>query len=725
MANQEQETRQEQLHFQECLDIIGQNVGKYELEYERRHAQVQELYKAINGGDVELYNQLITASSLEEHAAASLRKNRAAKDKPYFGRIDYTEKASELEQKIYIGKNGVFRNKTDVLIADWRAPISSVYYENELGQGEYGLPDDKPIAIDLHLKRTYSVENGKLLGYYDSDVASNDELLVQYLSKNKDAVLGEIIATIQKEQNAIIRQTPFANLIVQGVAGSGKTTVAMHRISYLLYNYSHRFESNEYCIIGSNDLLLNYITSGLPELDVPNIKHMRMDQLFARLCEKDWLKKNKYREPDAAPGPDQDSNLCSTAPWRCTLSFMRELELYLLHLRESLVDLSPLQDKQIGTILSESNNTTLFQENPSFSICTMLSTLDDRVKTRIKFLMSGEDRDRLQAKLKEYAGHYKAMRPVKSIYELYQEYLELWWSAHKDTLASSPLTLPPAHTSVQNSPAHASGEDVSLSPAARAWQAHLNRLKRHEYDVYDIAALSLIHYRVYQKAPNEEFGLLFLDEAQDFGIGIYYVLRTLLPSTYFTIMGDVSQNIHYDTGLNDWYELQKLFLKNERDQFLLLQKSYRNTIEISQYAGRILEKASSGRYKIQPVIRHGIPVEEARFWSDMEMAEHAASLIGDIQSRGYHTTAVICRDEEEAASARRLLAPLTSLTDGAAANFSTGTMVLPVRLVKGLEFDAVILWNLDMLHGPDDPRQAKLLYVAATRALHELHVLNC
>lgn len=689
MANQDQDMRQEQLHFQECLDIIGQNVTRYEQEYEQRHAQVQELYKAINSGDVELYNQLMTASSLEEHAAASLRKNRAAQDKPYFGRIDYTENATELQQQVYIGKNGVFRDKTDVLIADWRAPISSVYYENELGQGEYGLPDEKPISIDLHLKRTYSVEKSKLLGYYDSDVASNDELLVQYLSKNKDAVLGEIIATIQKEQNAIIRKSPFANLIVQGVAGSGKTTVAMHRISYLLYNYKHRFESNEYCIVGSNDLLLNYITSGLPELDVPNIKHMRMDQIFARLCEKDWVKKNKCLEPD------------ESALWRCTLTFMQELELYLLHLREELVDLSALQDKQIGTILSESNNTTLYQENPTFSICTMLSTLDDRAKTRIKFLMSGEDKDRLQSKLKEYAGHYKTRRPTRSICDLYLEFLQQWWNAHRDTLPQEP------------------------SYAALAWQAHLERLGRREYDVYDIAALALIHYRVYQKAPNEEFGLLFLDEAQDFGIGIYYVLRTLLPATYFTIMGDVSQNIHYDTGLNDWYELQKLFLKNERDQFLLLQKSYRNTIEISQYAGRILEKASSGRYKIQPVIRHGIPVEETRFWSDLEMAEHTAGLISSIQAKGYHTTAVICRDEEEAAKARRLLSPLTPLTDGEAANFSTGTMILPIRLVKGLEFDAVILWNLDMEHGPDDPRQAKLLYVAATRALHELHVLNC
>lgn len=695
MHNQEQDMRQEQLHFQECLDIIGQNVIRYEQEYEQRHAQAQELYKAVSSGDVELYNQLMTTTSLEEHAAASLRKNRAALDKPYFGRIDYKENGVEEEQQVYIGKNGVFRNKTDVLIADWRAPISSVYYENELGAGEYGLPDEKPISIDLHLKRTYSVEQGRLLGYYDSDVASNDELLVQYLSKNKDAVLGEIIATIQKEQNSIIRKSPFANLIVQGVAGSGKTTVAMHRISYLLYNYKHRFESNEYCIVGSNDLLLNYITSGLPELDVPNIKHMRMDQIFSRLCEKDWQKKNKTLEPD------------ETAFLRCNLPFIQQLELYLLHLREETVDLSALQDREIGTILSESNNLTLYRENPTFSICTLLTTLDERVKTRIKFLMAGEDKDRLQAKLRQHAGHYKAMRPGLSIYHLYLDFLEQWWNT-VGASASLPCCEP-----------QTDGSSLSL-----IWQRHLERLRRGEYDVYDIAALALIHYRVYQKTPNQEFGLLFLDEAQDFGISIYYVLRTLLPATYFTIMGDVSQNIHYDTGLNDWYELQKLFLKNERDQFLLLQKSYRNTIEISEYAGRILEKASSGRYRIQPVIRHGIPVEEKKFWSDLEMAEHAAALISAIGLKGYRTTAVICQDEAQAARARELLSPLTPLTEGVDTNFSTGTMILPIRLVKGLEFDAVILWNLDMAHGPDDPRQAKLLYVAATRALHELYVLN-
>ncbi|MBQ8822446.1 MAG: ATP-binding domain-containing protein [Lachnospiraceae bacterium] len=672
------EMQKEQAQFEYCKGIIQNNIRKYEAEYELRHQQVQEFHQQLNSGDEGAYNQLMTAASLEEHAYKSMKKNEAALLKPYFGRVDYVDHSTEKEEQIYIGKNGVFKNKTDVLIADWRAPISSVYYENELGEGEYGLPDEKPIQINLQLKRTYDIEDGVLKGFYDSDVASNDELLVQYLSRNKNEVLGEIIATIQKEQNEIIRESPFANIIVQGVAGSGKTTVAMHRISYLLYNYKHRFESNEFCIVGSNDLLLNYITSGLPELDVPNIKHLRMDQLFARLCEKDWLKKNKIVEPD------------ETAMHRCNIDFMQQLELYLMYKREEYVDVSALKDRRLGVILSESNNTTLLRENPAKSINALLTMLDDRVKTRIKFLMSGQDRDKINAMLKEYAGYYKDKKPKASIYQFYSEFLDAW------------------------------GRQKGVSMTE-----HLAHVQAGELDVYDVAALALIHYRITQKEPNQEFGLVFLDEAQDFGIGIYYVLKKILPDTYFTIMGDVSQNINYYTGLNDWYELQKLFLTGDKDRFKLLQKSYRNTIEISEFAGKILDKASFGMYKIQPVIRHGEPVSEKEFWSEVEMAEYTKELIEGIRKKGYQTTAIICKNEAEAKKARLLLQEYTPIVDGSDDNFSAGTMILPIRMVKGLEFDTVILWNPDLKHGIEKPETAKLLYVAATRALHELHILNC
>lgn len=654
----------EQAHFNECLELIERNIASYEAEYEARHQETQRLFKAMKSGDPELYNQAMTSASLEEHAEGQLRKNRAALQQPYFGRIDYQEKDRGGEQQVYIGKNGIFRNQTDVVIADWRAPISTVYYENELGAGCYYLPDGSSVDINLDLKRTYDVQAGVLQGYYDSDVAANDQLLIQYLSQNKEAVLGDIIATIQKEQNEIIRQSPFANILVQGVAGSGKTTVAMHRISYILYNYKERFMSNEFCIIGGNDLLLNYITSGLPELDVPDIKQKRMDVMLAHLLGKEWTKKQKLI-PVTGDGKV-----------RSRMDFMLDLEIWLLRIREQFCGDGPLVDRQLGTIISKSSKERLFAENPDFSIARVLRILDERVKTRIKFLSPEGEKEYFLSKCRQYKDYYKNRIPKESIYDLYAAFLQEYEDKH---------------------------------PGSLNLAEHAEHGARNQYDVYDLAALLIIQYRVTRKKEDEEFGQLFIDEAQDFGITPYYALRRVLPKCYFTIMGDVSQNIDYDCGMNDWQEMQKWVLTGERDVFRLLSKSYRNTIEISEYAGKILEKASFGRYKIDPVIRHGLPVQESEPMAEEAMYARAEEIIANAREKGYQSIAVICKNEQETEWVSKWLEDVT---------------VLPIRLTKGLEFDVVILWNPDLEAALQSQASAKLWYVAVTRALHELHLLN-
>ncbi len=661
---QQKDYKQELAHFEDCLSLIRKNVIKYEKEYDQRHKETTQLLKAMKSGDTELYNQAMTSASLEEHAANQLRKNKGALKQPYFGRIDYVEQSVKGEQVVYIGKNGIFRNQTDVLIADWRSPISSVYYENELGEGAYYLPDGSRCKLDLQLKRNYDIQEGVFKGYYDSDVASNDELLVQYLSQNKEAVLGDIIATIQKEQNEIIRETPFANILVQGVAGSGKTTVAMHRISYILYNHKERFLSNEFCIIGGNDLLLSYITSGLPQLDVPDIKQKRMDAMLVHLLGREWNKKRKIIEPTG------------DAAIRSKIDFMLDLEIYLLRLREKILNVGSLVDKQLGTILSESNNARLAAENAECSIVKILSILDERVKTRIKFLSPEGEKEFIQKKCKQYKDYFKNRGPKESIYEIYNDFLQVYEKEHPGRIQLS---------------------------------EHALNFTEGQYDVYDLAALLMIQYRITRKKEDEEFGQIFIDEAQDFGVTPYYALRKVLPKCYFTIMGDVSQNINFETGMNDWNELRKWIFTGEKDKFFLLSKSYRNTIEISEYAGKILEKASFGKYKINPVIRHGLPVQEINNLAEEEMYDKAVSIIKQAKEKGYESIAVICRDEKEARWIGKWLEDVT---------------ILPIPLTKGLEFDVAILWNPRMEQAVTSQSSAKLVYVAVTRALHELYILN-
>ncbi len=336
--------------------------------------------------------------------------------------------------------------------------------------------------------------------------------------------------------------------------------------------------------------------------------------------------------------------------------------------------------------------------------------MDERIKTRIDFLLNGHEKTKIQKKQAQYRNYYKDRRPKASIYDFYMDFL-FGWALEHGLFAEGSATSKDSAT-------------AKAAPSANPIHEHLQQLKAKKYDIYDLAALALIHYRITQKEPNQEFGPLFLDEAQDFGISIHYALRTVLPDTYFTIMGDVSQNINYHTGLNDWEQLQQLFLTGEKDQFRLLQKSYRNTIEISEYAGKILDKASSGQYKIEPVIRHGIPVQEQEFWSEMEAAEYIAEIIERQKEKGYSTAAIICMSQEEAARARKLLEEYLPLQPKDSENFSQGTYLLPVHLVKGLEFDTVFLWNPNLRFHLQKPDTAKLLYVAATRALHELHVVQ-
>ena len=257
-----------------------------------------------------------------------LRRAEQARKKPYFGRIDFRDRKLKKDEVYYIGRSVIADNPAEPEVIDWRAPIASVYYDAALGDVTYSVKGEGKYEITLSRKRTYEIEDDRLRDFYDSDVVANDELLTKYLARNKRAVLGEIIATIQQEQNEVIRKKPQHNLIIQGAAGSGKTTVAMHRISYILYNYELEFPPEDFYIIGSNQVLLNYITGVLPELNVYGVAQMTMEQLFVRLLYEDWDKK-RYKVKAVQRGV--------TPPVKGTLQWFRDLEQFCLRYEERVI----------------------------------------------------------------------------------------------------------------------------------------------------------------------------------------------------------------------------------------------------------------------------------------------------------------------------------------------------------------------------------------------------
>lgn len=696
--------RDEEAYLARTLEVVRDNVEEYGKEVARMQEDIDEMLEHYHDNDTEVLTILNNTVTMHSHMKRALERNEKAIKKPYFGRIVFQDEMLDKEESLYIGRGGIFSDTTHWMVVDWRAPVANAYYENGLGKCSYPVPGGGRMKIDLKLKRTFEIENAKLLDYFDTEVVANDDLLTKYLAKSKQAVLGEIIATIQKEQNDIIRQSPFHNVIVQGVAGSGKTTVAMHRISYILYNYAEKFKPEDFYIVGSNRILLDYITGVLPDLDVYGIKQMTMEQLFVRLLYEDW-DGEKY----SITAPRKGEYARGKLQWFHALErFCERLEWDTIPRNSVMLDpkqfVEGFKDGRGGVYDERGGKSDVkrmvilypgeaieryIRQNPRVSVQSKILMLNERLAGKVEDEFLGKGVKYTDAEKKAIRRAYRDRFGKKvwkgSIFDLYRKFLtEQQAKGYKGVLPET------------------------------------------AFDVYDLAALAYLYKRVKETELISEAHHIVIDEAQDFGMMVYAVLKYCVKDCTYTIMGDVSQNIHMGYGLNDWEEAKTQMLSGERDAFCILKKSYRNTVEISDFAADILAHGSFPGYSAEPVLRHGDPVLVEKAADDVELIARAEAVCRDWQRNGFDTIAVICRDEKEAERTAKELGKKLPVaeSDLEKAVFDKGIMVLPVEYTKGLEFDAVLLLDPGREQYPTDDGHAKLLYVAATRALHRLCVLH-
>ena len=738
---------EEEAQLEKVIGIAERNLEQAKADIRSANeelADLMETYDAKEAEGLALWNNATAKLNAYQHGMARLEK---ARKKPYFGRIDFQDPRLSFLESYYIGRVGISDEKAEPVVLDWRAPISSVYYENSTGPCSYTVSSEGTFSIDLKRKRTYEIENDHLKDFFDSDVVANDELLTKYLAKNKKAVLGEIIATIQQEQNLIIRRSPKTNLIVQGVAGSGKTTVAMHRISYILYNYEEDFRPEDFYIIGSNRILLNYITSVLPELDVYGIRQMTMEQLFIRLLYEDWdEEKYMVHTIDRA---DEKNSIKGGSGWFFDLeNFCRTYE-------AEQIPREPVRLEKTGTLLLDAEYIDNYcREQSTLSMEGKMCMLNEILLAKFENEVSGKEvtfpareKKALKRKYEKYFGDGKWRG---SIFDLYLQFLEQ--QAEKGKAVEVPENsfdvydlAALAYLYKRIIPAREKkalkrkyekyfgdgkwrGSIFDLYLQFLEQQAEKGKaveVPENSFDVYDLAALAYLYKRIKENDPVREASHVVIDEAQDFGMMAYQVLHYCLRDCTYTIMGDTSQNIHFSYGLNDWEELKKLILTGTYDAFGVLRKSYRNTVEISDFANEILRHGDFAIYPVEPVLRHGTTVQKEAFADEAALLAAGVQKIKAWQEQGYETIAVVCRDEAEAAATARKLKKYVPVVeeDLETAEFGEGVMVLPVAYTKGLEFDAVLLLDPTEEKYPENDGQVKLLYVAATRALHELAVL--
>lgn len=651
--------------------------------------------------------------------------------KPYFARIDF-QRDDEKRELLYIGKTSLFNREThDPIIVDWRSPVANVYYDGRLGDIAYEVNEDT-LTGHLYAKRQYKIEDGELIDYQDVDLTTNDTLLQEALSQNADTRLTEIVATIQQEQNEIIRAHLRQPVIVQGAAGSGKTTIALHRISYFLYTMGHHFDPAKLMILAPNNLFIGYISDVLPELGVNKIHQLT----FSEYVQKALSIKVKIENPHEAlekmtlhemPETSEVTRIKGSLFFKTMLDryvaqYIQEMALqfddvfiekyrimkadHLRHLFLNEFDYLPVE-KRLERIKSILTNEVRRKTKAVLSIINTkyedtieraMNGIRNDEKRRAAVIRFLDERDARIPKVKEEAKHvvknYMSKFKKAKIKPLYREIM-----TNKEQLAF----LAP---------------EWSYEELEQFHSAHI----KERWTLDDLSALYYLHARIKGLKDEWKMRAVFIDEVQDYSLFQLAALKEGLETDLFTMVGDLAQGIYSYRSFEKWGDVQNLF---PRANYMQLQKSYRTTIEIMDEANAVLNRMNLQLPTVQPVVRHGQPPKTIELTTDEdeELANKLQMLYKESRAQGYQSTAVITKNQAEAVLVADALkeVPVQLLAEHSTLE-KESLLIVPAYLAKGLEFDVAIIYTAEGF--ADTLFEQKLLYVAMTRAMHALYFIQ-
>lgn len=680
----DQKNGQEYLSFvleklQARLAEISQSLLDGQKEIENMHDYYWQNYTEMDQYGYEDYdNQQALLHQVNANQEQLLLRSRFRKmlDSPFFGRVDFCYDGDDEPEIFYIGIGNFAERPGELpLIYDWRSPVSGLFYDFDRGPASYLAPGGE-MTGEICSKWQYKIRDGKMIYGFESDVKIDDDILKAELGSNGDVQLKNIIRTIQKEQNAIIRNTKDRILVIQGAAGSGKTSVALHRIAYLLYHDRQNLKSSNILILSPNGVFSDYISHILPELGEENIQEMSFD-LFAYRKLQDTAADCEDR-CDQIEREMRDPKAAERFALKQSQAFVDQMEGFALELEDELMNFSDVSYKSF--VKSESEIITLFYDK--FADIPLLSRMDavaetfiDEIETLLNRDLPEEDRIPLIEK-------FRKMYETMDFYVLYNRFLK---KEGYQTLPRRPLE---------------------------------KRKLRYE-DVYPVLYLK---YRLSRQAERSNIKHLVIDEMQDYSRLQYLIIRRMF-SCKMTILGDRAQTMA-DQQQDVLQFLPGIFGKDLRR--IEMRKSYRNTVEIASYAANLIGVTDPELFE-----RHGMPVLE-RDVTDLEAALREAVDTLFPEEKTYETAAVIVPDEKTAERAYLILREILAEKDfdcekrlswlnRDSSSFKKGLTVTTFYLAKGLEFDQVF-----SIFPKDEKREMMMQaqYIAATRALHELRVYH-
>jgi len=666
--------KQEREYLQRIINILDKIINNTDT-FVKEHVDTLAEYKEYlwSNKDIDPHEIRSMRESILNHFALGNnvinKRKRLGKimDIPYFGRIDFKEnKEGSQVLPIYIGVHSFYDPYfRKIIIYDWRAPVAGMFYDHELGHASYISPTEK-LDGTISLKRQYRIRKGKMEYMIESSLTIHDDILQKELSSGSDDKMKNIVATIQREQNQIIRNEDAKVLIIQGVAGSGKTSIALHRIAYLLYTFKNSLSSNDILIISPNRVFADYISNVLPELGEENVPQTNMEQILSEVLNNKYCFQNGFEQIEELLKKPAEG-FVERLQYKASFDFINHLDKFLIFVENNYFKARDVKLTKLFTIPAEfiEEQFRRFNRYPMRKrFEAMTDYILEMAKIQYKLSTSTKERNML---MKEIQNMFNGNNDIL----LYKDFFK--WIG---------------------------------SP-----QLFIKR-KNNKLEYADLAPLAYLHialdgYR-YHKAVKH----LLIDEMQDYSPIQYKVLQKLF-SCHKTILGDANQSVNpYASSNCDM--VQKAFVNGE---VMKLYKSYRSSFEIIQFARKIRKCE-----EMEAVARHGEKPQIIE--SENEQAELYAisGLIDDFKKSTYNSLGIICKTELLAKELADKLKPYTQdcyFISNQSSAFVRGAVVISAQMAKGLEFDVVIIPQInDKIYNSEIDRN--MLYVAATRAMHKL-----
>ncbi|MFB9758306.1 RNA polymerase recycling motor HelD [Ectobacillus funiculus] len=756
------ELRQEQERVDSVMETITELIGKLEDETVRRRQEVVDIRKhfwdevKVNTDTFDDYLETIislrqqaqvlsVSQSTHKQAFKRLSALRRMQEVPYFGRIDFIEEGASAAERVYIGISTLTDTSGEnFLIYDWRAPISSIYYDYPPGPAEYATPGGV-IHGKLEKKGQYIIRGGIIESMFDTSLTIGDEILQQVLGKGTDTHMRSIVATIQREQNRIIRHDRGRLLIVQGAAGSGKTSAALQRIAYLLYKYRDRLKADQIILFSPNSMFNSYVSNVLPELGEENMQQVTFQEYLYHRLSNTFQVEDPYEQLEYVLTASDTSSYQTRAAsirFKASTRFFETLKTY----RQSL-ELSGMLFKGIKfrgkTIVSAkqiaerfySSDTSLRFHN---RLEKLMEWLNERMNEVEKHeltkpwvqeeieLLSNEDyqkaytyllkkRGLTEESLNNYESEIEALGRIiirKKLKPLRERIRTLRFVDIKGIykqLFTEPTRIKPWIEG--NTPEE--WTDICLST--------VKMLDEDKLFYEDATPFLLLKELIQGFQTNTSIKHVLVDEAQDYSPFQFEFLKRLFPSAKMTVLGDFNQAIFaHASEMVDFHTLTGLYGPDETDA-INLTRSYRSTRPIVEFTRGLVP----GGEQITPFERDGEKPVLTQLSDHAELHRCIASKVTDLQNQQYNTIAIICKSAAESTAAYEALSNVKDikLIKSSSLEYEQGVVVIPAYLAKGIEFDAVIIYDASaQVYGDESLR--RLFYTACTRAMHQLQLYS-